>query len=100
MQRILLLRDTPLVKQIVINRRKQKRDRRMTTPTVGRIVHYTEETKGDIVPDQHAAIITAVWSDTCVNLTIFHPDGHTYSKTSVVQSADQECDSWDWPPRV
>lgn len=64
-------------------------------PTVGRIVHYWY---GKSEP--RAAIITAVHSDTCVNLTTFLADGGTEPQTSVVfihdddTHTDQPCCRW------
>ncbi len=45
-------------------------------PTVGRIVHYypTNPTGEALAP--LAAIVVAVWSDSCVNLAIFDPYGN------------------------
>jgi len=63
------------------------------TPTVGRIVHYYPGS-GDamnFVPGKPvAAIITHVWSGSCVNLSIFDMDGRQFAAISValVQPAD------------
>lgn len=47
------------------------------TPTIGRVVHYypgpDDPTPGDDGP--LAALVTAVWTDTCVNLAIFNRNG-------------------------
>ena len=57
----------------------------MISPTIGRVVLYHPP----FVPDSgtnevtHAAIVTHVWSDTCVNLAIFDSNGLPYSATSV-----------------
>lgn len=77
-------------------------------PSVGRFVHYqppVESSKGQPWP----AIITHVWSDTCVNLSVI-PDGsfpidwpEGATTTSVTQSADPgkpTLGTWQWPPRV
>lgn len=47
-------------------------------PTIGRIVHYVQEKPASYQPKDGPnvlvnlpAIITAVWSDTCVNLQVF-----------------------------
>lgn len=50
----------------------------MIKPTVGRVVLY----KGEF-PETAAAIVVRVWSDTCVNLTVFDPSGCVHSRTSV-----------------
>lgn len=55
----------------------------MIKPTIGRIVWYWPTTP-DTQP--RAAIVTRVWSDTCVNLAIFDPNGNAMSNppTSVL----------------
>lgn len=71
-------------------------------PTVGRIINYWPMTFERRWPHEQplAAIITHVWSDTCVNLAIHHEDGTgVFSRTSVpLKGADDrpqpgEC-SW------
>lgn len=64
-------------------------------PSVGRIV-VTLNNKGEVVP----AIVNKVWTNVCVNLTVF--DGESvYQKTSCVY-ADKLLDpvSWAWPTVV
>lgn len=78
-------------------------------PSVGRIVHYTPQepasngTKGQPYP----AIITHVWSDTCVNLDVLNDGSFPLScdryPTSVNLATDPGNPSprtWSWPPRV
>lgn len=67
----------------------------MITPTVGRIVHYYPKLQSpfdDAAP--LVAIIAHVWSDTCVNLAIFDPNGTPFldPPTSVllVQPEEEE----------
>jgi len=58
----------------------------MIKPTVGRVVYYTPGYGENIAWDGSsplAAIVTCVWSDTCVNLGIFDANGVTASRTSV-----------------
>jgi hypothetical protein len=64
-------------------------------PTVGRIVHFFKDTTG--VPE--AAVVTAVWSDTCVNITIFTVDGTVMGATSVQKRMEGNMNMrvWDWP---
>lgn len=64
------------------------------TPTIGRIVHYTDAEGVDT-----AAIVTHVWSPTTVNLTLF-PDYHTADALRV-QSANEGSGpgTWHWPER-
>lgn len=69
-------------------------------PTVGRIVHYFAD--GQAQP--HAAIITHVWNETCVNLFIFAKDNydeHAGVRTSVVGGGNMEpsLGEWRWPNR-
>lgn len=59
----------------------------MITPTVGRIVWY--HPPASIPTDQPwAAIVAHVWSDVCVNLAVFTPDGVMASDTSVLLLQD------------
>lgn len=53
----------------------------MIKPTIGRVVWYHPV---DADPEiTHPAIVTHVWSDTCVNLAIFASNGKPYAETSV-----------------
>lgn len=57
------------------------------SPTVGRIVlfhpeHNTRDSRFAYAPTC-AAIIAKVWTDTCVNLTVFDANGEPWSRTSV-----------------
>ena len=63
-------------------------------PSVGRIVHFRQ---GDVTL---AAIVTKVWSDTCVNLAYFTEGGSCSGRTSVIFGTGIEDCSWSWPPRV
>lgn len=63
------------------------------TPSVGRIVHYKNE-HGHLL----AAIITCVWSDERVNLTVFYPDGSTGQVSRA--SCGDDVGRWNWPARV
>lgn len=73
-------------------------------PTIGRIVHFVlDPTKSPI-----AAIIVAVWTDTCVNLRIFQDGSNTQpnqwdewqtSKT-FDDSVTPASGTWHWPPKV
>lgn len=87
-------------------------------PTIGRIVLFTFATPFNSIwtkPDgqsvQVPAIVTAVWGDTCVNLTVFI-DGEDAAKaeTSVnlkteqnqknIDSGDPNGSFWEWPART
>lgn len=72
-------------------------------PSIGRIVHYYESPTAQPL----AAIITAVWSHSCVNLAIFNASGQPQSQppTSITLVADGAERSSSgrcctWPPRV
>lgn len=78
----------------------------MQKPTVGRIVHYFPGSADSLYVQGKplAALITSVWSDTCVNLAVFHANGGTpYSKTSVFLQQDGLAAPSEiyaaWPPR-
>jgi len=66
-------------------------------PSIGRIVVYTQpETEQPFNGHRdHPAIVTHVWSDTCVNLKVFFDCGPTDDRTSAVLGQH-----WDWPARV
>lgn len=74
-------------------------------PTIGRIVHFV--LSGAAVPgDHYAAVVTHVWSDTCVNLFVFSKGAQAddqYAsgvKTSVIQDESATIGySWHWPER-
>lgn len=65
------------------------------TPTVGRIVHYHPFHQADPL----AAIVTAVYDDGCVNLTLFNADGTTQPKTCARQAMEPTEGFWTWPAR-
>ncbi len=70
-------------------------------PSLGRIVLFRSELSNGAL--EHPAIITRVWSDTCVNLTVFLDFGAPSLKTSVTfdeSEAPSAQYSWRWPPRV
>lgn len=73
---------------------------RAQKPSVGRIVLYTPDmndpphTRTAPLP----AIVTAVHSDTCVNLSVFNDGAADFKKTSVVKGDGPF--NWNWPPRV
>jgi len=78
-------------------------------PTVGRMVHYvhngTVEAPSVAYGEKLAAIVTHVWSDYCVNLTVFDSRGLPFNVTSVdvVQDGDSTAGRtrWcEWPARV
>lgn len=73
------------------------------TPSLGRIVHLTA--KGNV----RAAIISAVHSDTSVELFVFGTfDDSTWGRPTKALEIPSEFDSnyppaegcWNWPPRV
>lgn len=52
----------------------------MIKPTIGRVVHYRPTGVSGVIC---AALITAVHSDTCINLRAFHADGTDSAPASV-----------------
>ena len=63
----------------------------MIKPTVGRIVIYTPQPIDGLAQNGNeplAAIVTAVWSDTCVNLAVFDANGIPANRTSVLLLQD------------
>jgi hypothetical protein len=91
----------------------------MMTPTLGRIVLYHEgdwegpsgasmEWRGTNGHREHPAIITGVWSDTCVNLMVFFDAKAPAVRTSMLLLPDSvfaegvHCSNsgWRWPPGV
>ena len=49
-------------------------------PTVGRVVWFWESAPTSETEQPQAAIVAHVWSDTCVNLAIFDPNGVPWAK--------------------
>lgn len=78
----------------------------MIKPTVGRVVlykpHSHERFAGDDGSQRWPAIVTNVWGDTCVNLTVFNPNGEAVGgRTSVMLAQDDQepQDGWcEWMP--
>lgn len=81
-------------------------------PTIGRIVHFVQKRIYGS-PEQPLitlpAIITAIWSDTCVNLMVF-TDGTNSDDSNTVnckwitssnldESENPQERTWHWPPR-
>ncbi len=76
-------------------------------PSIGRIVHFVLQTGQNPV----AAIITAVWSDNCVNLRLFldgsnskGPEnfgwGEWVTSKNLDESETPQVGTWHWPPKV
>ncbi len=66
-------------------------------PSVGRIVHYSPgigDPQGQ--PDPIPAIMTRVWSEKVVNLTVFFCALEPKPKTSVIEGEGPG--QWRWPP--
>lgn len=72
-------------------------------PSLGRIVHYRAASSKEVWSgaDVHAAIVTRVWSDRCVNLKVLPDGGPVFDKTSVeIEDEPEQAGRWSWPPRV
>lgn len=68
----------------------------MSRPTVGRIVHYFEQ-DSDV---EHAAMITRVHSDVCVDLEVWHQRPEKSGRrTSILSRPGDALGRWDWPRR-
>lgn len=71
-------------------------------PSIGRIVcyHCTEVEQQILNHGQEfaVAVITAVWSDTCVNLRLLWNGPHADWLTS--RNLGEERGAWKWPERV
>lgn len=69
-------------------------------PTVGRIVHYFSygTPGGEFQSEARAAIITAVKSETIVDLCVLNPTGMFFNQN--VTATDQgKAGCWSWPPK-
>lgn len=65
-------------------------------PSVGRVVHYIPQADGKVGDaNEHAAIVTYVWTPEMVNLAVFNPNGVHYFQTSVEHGNGPGC--WKWP---
>lgn len=49
---------------------------------------------------EHPAIVTRVWSEDCVNLTVFPDGGPPFNASSVTPADSGAVPGWSWPPRV
>lgn len=63
-------------------------------PSIGRIVHYFAD-DSDL---PHAAIVTRVHSEQCVDLHVWSQEGTQFGMTSVPNYPGGP--RWEWPPRV
>ena len=80
-------------------------------PTVGHIVIFREtawQGDGTNGTRDHPAIVTRVWSDTCVNLHVFFDASAPAPRSSVTQmpvlpegvANTSPAGGWRWPERV
>ena len=82
-------------------------------PSVGRIVHYHPGDQEDRKGQPYPAVITHVWSDTCVNLETMNDGSFPLrigstgmdvekNPTSVCLANEGQTEGrrWEWPPRV
>ncbi len=68
-------------------------------PSLGRIVLFHNFDSN--ATKEHPAIITRVWSDTCINLTVFPDYSVSIVRSSVNQDEEMKQEfGWRWPPRV
>lgn len=66
-------------------------------PTVGRIVYYKSygTPNGEYKPEDRAAVVTAVHTETCIDLCVFNPTGLFFNQ-KVTQGSNGG--QWDWMP--
>lgn len=85
-------------------------------PSVGRVVHYQAfgTPGGEYKPVPRAAIVTEVFSDTCVSLCILNPTGMFFATSLTLDEGTLESEvdgsahrvlkykggTWHWPPYV
>ena len=63
-------------------------------PKIGKIILVIDRDTSHQVP----AIITVVWSQLCINATVFCADGSTHSRRSLLfDESLPTWDSWRWP---
>ena len=73
-------------------------------PTIGRVVHYRGASIGAAngmqvydVEKPLTALVVFVWSDTCVNLTVFDHAGNAHSRSSVPINETHGASAWaEW----
>lgn len=79
-----------------------RKEEKMQTPSVGRIVHYVGK-KGDLTLPQGthcAAIVTAISEErSVVFLNVFHPIIGTENVFDVVEDTSGKEGIWHWPER-
>jgi len=73
----------------------------MQKPSIGRIVHYKSygTPGGEYTPECRAAVVTAVHSDTEIDLCALNPTGLFFNQ-NVVMDENAKGGSWHWPERV
>ena len=64
-------------------------------PSIGRIVIFTGLVSNN--SNEHPAIINRVWSDVCVNLTVFPDCDVPICKTTVILDPNGGDNTWHWP---
>jgi hypothetical protein len=74
-------------------------------PTVGRIVHYTPSEDAGGKGQPYPAVVTHVWSDQVVNLSVANDGEFPFGRddehpTSVPRDDRGGPRTWRWPPRV
>jgi hypothetical protein len=71
----------------------------MQKPTIGRVVLVRAP---QLFEGWGPALVAHVWSDTCINVGGFTPNGHAFAYTSVtrhVEGHDGLGVTWKWPDR-
>lgn len=73
----------------------------MTTPSVGRVVHYASygTPGGEYLPECRAAVVTAVSEVGSVSLAVLNPTGMFFN-VDVAYGDEPTGGTWHWPERV
>ena len=71
-------------------------------PTIGHIVHYysADDAQGACPGKTKAAVVTAVGSETIVDLHVMPAREIPYTRVDVPFSDDPKPGHWTWPPRA
>lgn len=76
------------------------------TPTIGRVVHYTNlgDRDGKYPPTAQAAMVTGLNDDGTVSLHVFYKTGQfdlaSCAFTEAASGSEDARGKWSWPPRV
>jgi surface antigen len=74
----------------------------MTTPSVGRIVHYVSygTPGGEYGRECRAAIVTQINDDGTVGLAVMNPTGQFFNPSIFADHTENQGGTWHWPERT